>query len=422
MHKLYRIIRKINNRIYILFIFLLAYIWRRLLFKTNFIAITGSIGKTTTKDCIAAIFSAYYPTAKTLDSRNQLTGVPRTILSVRPWHRFAIIEIGTDKRGTVGKLARLVRPDVAIVLTIAKTHTNVFANLEETAFEKVQLLKYLKPDGLAILNAEDERVSEMALKIGNEVKKFGLSEGYDLWADEIYSRWPVPLRLMVHTTSKIQLIKTNLVGEHWVNSIQASLLTALFYNIKLEDAALALEQVKPFIARMQPVQISCGATIIRDEFNGSLDSLAAAIKVLRDSDVERRILVLGDIHSPEHSRSRAKKLGEMTSDAADLVIFIGECAHRSVKAAIACGMKPECVKNFINLHEAALYLKSIIRIGDLVLLKGRSSDHLSRIYFALLGTIGCWKQKCRKMLLCDLCNELKPGFDMKVLVPAELRK
>ncbi|HEY7535414.1 MAG TPA: Mur ligase family protein, partial [Thermodesulfobacteriota bacterium] len=120
--------------------YLIAYLWRCLLFRTTFIAITGSIGKTTTKECIAAIFSAHFPTEKTHGNQNDSYGVPRTILRVRPWHRFAIVEIGIDRPGRMYRLARLVSPDIAIVLTIARTHTTAFTTLEDTAAEKAQIL------------------------------------------------------------------------------------------------------------------------------------------------------------------------------------------------------------------------------------------------------------------------------------------
>ena len=198
-------------------LYLLAYLWRWLLFRTTFIAITGSVGKTTTKEYIAGIFSAHFSTAKTLYNQNDIYGVPQTILRVRPWHRFAVVEIGTDRPGLISRSARLLRPDIAIVLAVARTHTNIFLTLDDTATEKAHILETLPPYGLAILNADDPRVQKMADSCRCRVKTFGRSAGLDLWADEVSSKWPARLTLRVHTESETQWVKTNLVGEHWVN-------------------------------------------------------------------------------------------------------------------------------------------------------------------------------------------------------------
>ena len=398
---------------YLRLLYLLAYLWRLFLFRTTFIAITGSVGKTTTKECLAAILSAHFPTAMTPYNQNDAYGVPRTILRIRPWHRFAVVEIGTSQPGRVGKLARLVRPHIAIVLAVARTHINFFKTLEETAREKAQILKPLSSDGLAILNADDPRVLRMAGNCNCKVKTFGLSKEYNLWADEVSSKWPERLTLRVHTGPRAEWIKTNLVGEHWVNSILAALLAAISCGISLKDAAAALEKVKPVMGRMQPVITPSGAVILRDEENGSSDTLMPALKVLKEANAKRRVLVMSDISdSRDKPRDRLRKLGRTASQIADLAVFIGEYGHHAAKAAITSGMKPEHAHHFKDLYRAVLYLQSELRSGDLVLLKGRITDHLSRLFLAQFGPIGCWKTKCGKTFLCDICKELKPEFDL----------
>ena len=400
-------------------LYVLAYMWRCLLWRTTFVAITGSVGKTTTKECLAAIFSAHFHTAKTLHNQNDYSGVPRTILSVRPWHRFAVVEIGTDRPGLIRRSARLVRPHMAIVLTVARTHTTVFATLDDTAAEKAQLLAALPRTGVAILNADDARVRNMANSCRCRVKTFGRSAGLDLWADGISSQWPARLTLQVHTASETQWVQTQLVGTHWGNAVLAALLAALTNGIPLKTAAADLARVKPFTARMQPVLLPSGATIIRDEENGSPDTLRAALQVLQESVAMRRILVMSDMSdSRKKPRDRLKELGKIAAQVADLAIFIGVHGRYAVKAAMASGMQPQSVCSFADISQAALYLQSALRHGDVVLLKGRASDHLSRVFFAQLGTIGCWKTICHKTSVCDLCEQLRPEFDLHTILPA----
>jgi UDP-N-acetylmuramoyl-tripeptide--D-alanyl-D-alanine ligase len=400
-------------------LYVLAYVWRHLLFRTTFIAITGSVGKTTAKECMAAILSTQFSTASTLNNQNDRLGVPRTMLRVRPWHRFAVIEMGTDGPGLIRRSAQLVRPHVAVVLTVARSHTKVFSSLEEVAAEKSSLLDAVPPAGLAILNADDSRVWLMASGRRCQVKTFGLSAGQDLWADEVSSTWPETLTFRVHTRSEVEWVRTKLVGQHWTNSVLAGIAGALACGVSLKAAAAAVANVEPFPARMQPIKLPNGATMIRDELNGSYDTWQAAVKVLGDSQAARRVLVMSDV-SDWHKKSmkardRNKELGRIASRVAEVAIFVGEHAHHAVKAAVAAGMRPDSVHGFTDLLKAAEHLKSELRHGDLVLLRGRATDHLSRICFAQFGEIGCWKTHCGKTIVCDHCDMLHPGFDLQVI-------
>jgi UDP-N-acetylmuramoyl-tripeptide--D-alanyl-D-alanine ligase len=159
--------------------------------------------------------------------------------------------------------------------------------------------------------------------------------------------------------------------------------------------------------------------MIRDELNGSYDTWQAAVKVMGDSQAARRVLVMSDVSDwPKKSlkaRDRNKELGRIASRMADVAIFVNDHAHYAVKAAVAAGMHPDRVHGFTNLSMAAEHLKSELRYGDFVLLRGRATDHLSRICFAQFGEIGCWKTHCGKTIVCDHCDELRPGFDLQVL-------
>ncbi len=397
-------------------LYALASVWRRLMFRTTFIAITGSVGKTTAKECMAAILAAQNRTVSTLNNQNDRSGVPRTLLRVRPWHRYAVIEMGTDGPGLIKRSAQLVRPHVGVILTVTRSHTKEFESLEEIAAEKSSLLDAIRPGGLAILNAEDSRVRQMASGRRCRVKTFGLSAGQDLWATEVSSGWPEPLTFRVQTHSEAVRIRTQLVGRHWVNSVLAGIAGAMACGIPLSVAAVAVAKVEPFAARMQPVTLPCGATMIRDELNGSYDTWQAAVSVLDESRATRRLLVVSDVIDwpvkSQKARNRHKELGLTASRVADQAIFVSPHARHAVKAAVNAGMQPERVHGYIHLQQAAEHLKSELRQGDLVLLRGRTTDHLSRICFAQFGEIGCWKTRCNKTIVCDHCSELRPDFDL----------
>jgi len=390
--------------------------------RTTVIAITGSVGKTTAKQCLSAILSARAPTLATLHNQNDWSGVPRTILRLRPWHRYAVIEIGTAEHGTMRRNARLARPHVAIVLAVASTHTNVFRSLDDTAAEKAQIVAAVPRRGLAILNAGDERVQRMAEGCRCRVETFGRPAASDAWADEVSARWPERLALRVHTAASTQRVQTRLVGAHWVNGILAAVLAARSQGVGLADTAEALARVDPFTARMQPVRLPNGAIVIRDELNSSPDTWRAALEVLRESSARRRVLVASDLSDTRtRSRLRSRELGDFAVESADVALFIGEHASAAVRRAVARGMDPANVEGVMDVRAAAERLASLLQEGDLALLKGRGTHHLSRVLFAQLGGIGCWKTRCRKRIACDICRELRPDFDLRAALSGVTR-
>lgn len=395
-----------------------AHLWRLMLRRTTFIGITGSIGKTTTKECLAGILSTKHKTAMTRYNRNGARGVPRTILRVKRRHRYAVVEIGTDIPGQIQRSAAIVRPKIAIILTVARTHTDNFKTLEDTAAEKSALLDFLPRDGIAILNAEDPRVIAMAAKCRCEVKTFGRSPKADIWAEEVTSKWPARLSFRARTASESEWVTTNFVGEQWVNSVLAALLAARCCGMPLRDAVAAVTNVQPFLARMQPVRLPSGAMLIRDEGTASADTVDPALKALRDATAQRRILIVSDTSdSGLRTRTRLRALGAAAAEISELAVFIGASRHHTIKAALAAGMAPEYVRDFETVQEAAEFLKSELREGDVALVKGRGCDHLERIYLSQLGPVACWKTKCRIRGLCDMCKELRPPAGASVAHP-----
>ncbi len=390
-----------------------TYVWRRLMFRTTVIAITGSVGKTTAKECLAAILSVHAKTLKTLHNRNDDFGVPPTLRAIRPWHRFAVIEVGTGKPGQVGRLARLVKPDIAIVLSVARTHTNIFPTLEHTAAEKAQLLAHLSRSGLAILNGDDALVRRMAERCPTRTLFFGQGRDCDVIAENAGSAWPDRLRFSIRSGAESLPVQTQLVGTHWTASVLAALTAAQACGVPLATAVQVINNVAPFTARMQPVTLPQGAILIRDEQNGSPDTLNAMVKVLRESSARRRVLVIGDTSdSRGNSRKRQRELGKLAAELSELAVFVSDHGHHAVRAAIAAGMDSRNCHAIGDLRGAAELLKRELRHGDLVFLKSRVTDHLSRVLFAQFGQIGCWKPSCTIHSVCDLCTQLKPSFDI----------
>lgn len=387
--------------------YLAAWVWRRLLFRTTFIAITGSVGKTTAKECLAAALSSRFPTALSFANQNDYSGVPRSVLRVRPWHRFAVLELATSRFGLMKRSAQLVRPDVAVILKVARVHVKNFRTLENTAAEKAQLLAALRPQGVAVLNGDDPRVTAMAGRLRRRIVWFGSSPAFDYWTGSASSKWPARLSFDIHAGGEHGKVQTRLVGTHWRDAVLGAIAAAHVCGLALPDAIAAVSLVEPTCGRMQPATIPSGAIMIRDEFNGSTDTLNRALEAFADAVAGRKILVITDVTDDSRSpHDRLRRIGKDAGRIFDSVVFIGERAGHGVRGAVAGGVSPEHTHEFASWEPAAEFLKREIQPEDLVLLRGRTGDHLTRLYFALCGTVACRKVRCDKTIVCDLCPEL----------------
>lgn len=390
-------------------LYLLAHLWRRLMVRTTFIAVTGSLGKTTTTRLLAGILATRGRTFHTVGNQNGGVLMLLNILRVRPWHRYAVIEVGIDKPGAMRKMARTLRPGVAVILAVSRVHTTGFANLDVYAGEKAMLLESLLPGGLAVLNGDDPRVARMTGRTGHRTCFFGSCAEFDVWCDEWASRWPDRLSFCAHCGNQSRKIQTRLLGSHWVPALTAALATAAGLGIRLDEAAGALRDVSPHTARMDPVQLPSGVVMVRDDYSSTLTASEAALQFLREARAGRRVFVLTDISdSGSNRRSRLRWLAGAVSGWLDLLVLVGDEQRYGVRKAIEAGMTPGQAHGFDDLRAAAEFLRAELRSGDLVLLKGRSTDHAARLFFAQCGTVECWRDYCRKTMLCDMCWEL--GF------------
>lgn len=402
---------------------LALWVWRRLMIRTTVIAVTGSVGKTTARTALTAILEqrgiAPHHTLSTYANENDEFGVPRTLRRLRPWHRYAVIEIGTGRPGTIRRLGRIVGPDVALILSVARTHTNVFRDLEATAREKGSLLDCLTRRGTAVLNADDPRVAAMTVPAGRRTVWFGTGAAAEVRADQVEAAWPARLSFTVRADGEDTRVATRLVGAHWVPSLLGALSAARACGVPVSTAAAPLADVAPFASRMQPVMLPSGAVVIRDEFNGSPDTLDAMLAVMRDARAERTVLVFSDVSdSRQKPKQRLRRLGAQVAGLADLAVFVGGHAHHAVHGAVSAGMSAAACHDVVSLEDAAALLKRELRAGDLVFVKGRATDHLSRIVFAQLGEIGCWRLQCTVRRPCEFCHRLQPAFDLGAALTA----
>ncbi len=385
----------------------LAILWRQLLRRTTFIAVTGSLGKTTAKECLGAILARQAPTIMTRGNNNGRRGLPRTILRVRPWHRFAVVEAATDSPGNLIKTSWALRPHLVVILNVARTHTQAYRDLDEIAREKSRLMRFMNREGTVILNAADHRVRCMRPPGSQRVCYFGNSAECMLRAVEVTSQWPGGLEFTAVGAAGRCRVRTQLIGKHWLDSVLAAMTAALALGVSLEKAAEAIAGVKPYRGRMSAWRLANGAVILRDDYNGSVDSFDRAMEVMREAQAARKILVISDCSDFRRKpRERMHYFADAAREATDMVVFIGERCQQGVERALRRGMSPENARGFYDFVQASEFLKSELRAGDLALIRGQAFHHLGRICFLLEGAVGCRRPYCRRRILCDDCRLL----------------
>ncbi|HEX5229084.1 MAG TPA: Mur ligase family protein [Bryobacteraceae bacterium] len=397
---------KLGRRMQELAVSAAAFLWRRLMFRTTFIAITGSAGKGTATACLASILSAHFETNWLPGGRNSLTS--QIILRTRFRHRFTVIEAGSDGPGALLRAARFIRPDIVVVLRVLSIHTNVFPTIEDVAMEKAQLMSRLGKRSLAVLNADDPRVLAMADRSIARIRTFGTAAGSFAMADQVSGVWPERLQFRVSCENQSAFVQTNLPGEHLMPSALAAIATAVSCGLSLGQAAAAIKDVQPVIGRMYPLALPNGACIIRDDFNANFPKLIAGLRFLAQARSSRRIVLVGDVLDTGLTvRPRARELGRLVGEAADMAVFLGEEGRLSARAAVEAGMAEASALAYRDLREAADFLRSELRPGDLVLSSGWQGRHIERVSLSQVGEISCWVQRCPKIAPCEMCPELK---------------
>jgi UDP-N-acetylmuramoyl-tripeptide--D-alanyl-D-alanine ligase len=350
---------------------------RRRLADTAFVGVTGSVGKTTTKELAAAILATQLSGTWNPGNRNGLGNLGRTILRTRKSHGYCVLEVAAWYPGSVARVARLVQPTIAVVTRIGLDHYKAFRSREAAALEKRALVDALPRKGCAVLNADDPYAIAMAGGFQGRVISFGESPSATLRAAEISSAWPDPLTFRLHHAGRDWPVRTRLHGKHVSTAVLAAVGVGVALGVPVERALEAVETFEPVPGRMSLVHHG-GATFVRDDAKASLWSFPPVLEFLSDARAERKLLVVGtisDYSGPSTRRYRA--LAEEALAVVDKVVFVGPNSRHALRAR---GDVSGRVHAFETLAEAREYLDGELRPGDLILMKGsRRADGLARL-------------------------------------------
>ena len=377
--------------------------WRPLLRTPLFIGITGSAGKTTTKELLLGILAQTGSATGTRASLNVFPEVAKTILRTRPTHDYCVVELSEDRPGSMDLPLALVKPVIGIVTVSGNDHQAAFSSIDGISTEIEKLVTHLPPWGTAILNADDDKVLAMAARCPARVITYGTSPVAQLRATEISATWPDRLELTVSYGNERARVRTRLCGSHFVASVLGAIGGGLASGLSLGQCAEKIASVPPIEGRMQPVTTEDGVTFIRDDFKAPLWSINTCFEFMQAARAERKIIVIGELQECSPKGLQYARTARLAQEIADVVVFVGPWSSSALKAR-----QPGTEKiliTFGHLREAAGYINSITRAGDLVLLKGSAKqDHLIRIVLSRSEAIACWQYACQRSIFCNQCS------------------
>lgn len=390
--------------------------WRPFLKKPVFVGVTGSVGKTTTKELLLGILSRTGRGVGTVGGSNNIDATAQALLRLRPNDHFFVAELSEDKPGVMNDQLALLQPSVGVVTVVGNDHWSAFNSREAIAAEMRKLIAALPPTGTAVLNADDALVLQMGKSCAGNILTYGTSPQADLRAEDIQAVWPNRLEFsLVHYGTRFP-VRTQLCGTHWIPSVLGALGGAYASGLTLAQCVEGIVHVPPFEGRMQPVITPEGITFIRDDFKAPLWAIDACFAFMGAAQAKRKIIVIGSLSdcggdAPKKYARVAKRAQEI----ADLTIFVGPWASQVLKAR-----KPgaeDALRMFRNVRDAVEHINSITREGDLVLLKGTNKqDHLLRILLARNGEIACWRDDCERPIFCNECTHRDKSSGLPLLM------
>ncbi|HEV2456876.1 MAG TPA: UDP-N-acetylmuramoyl-tripeptide--D-alanyl-D-alanine ligase [Ktedonobacterales bacterium] len=366
---------------------------------TRVIAITGSNGKTSVKEATAALLEHIAPTLKTEGNLNTETGLPLTLLRLRPEHRLAVLEMGAQWVGEISMLCRIAPPDTAVVTVVGPEHLEFFGSLANVATAESEAVAALPPDGIAILNDDDRAVRKMAKRTRARVLTYGRRPAALVRAQRVSGDTLGGFRFTISYAGQRERVVLHVPGQHAITTALAAASVALSCGMTLHDAAVALGGIRPVKRRGVILPGVNGSTLIDDSYNANRQSALAAIDTLAGAKIPpgaRRWFVFGDmLELGTYAQAEHAAVGTAAVGRVDELVLVGSEVQATAEAAVQAGMPDWRVRLFsasrANPAElaavrqaAAAYLRAYVRLHDLVLVKGSMGVGMDAIVAELL--------------------------------------
>ncbi|RMF42773.1 MAG: UDP-N-acetylmuramoyl-tripeptide--D-alanyl-D-alanine ligase [Anaerolineae bacterium] len=362
-----------------------ARFWRGKLRDVRVVGITGSVGKSTTKEVCAGVLSERYRTLKNEGNYNNEIGLPLTLLRLSEGHQCAVLEMGFYVPGEITFLCEIARPEIGVITNVGTVHAER-AGSQEAIFEgKSELVQYLPPDGTAILNHDDPWVRQMAARTQARVLFYGLTPEADLWADHIEGLGLEGIRFRMHYQGETLYLRVPMIGRHSVHTALRAAATGLAQGLTWHEIVHGLRAGHAQL-RLVATRTPRGALVLDDTYNASPASTLAALNLLDELE-GRKIAVLGDmLELGPYEKQGHEMVGLRAAEIADILVTIGGRAHIIARAARHAGMPRRKIHECETNAQALDFLVPLLDAGDVVLVKGSRGMHMEEIVSGLEAT------------------------------------
>jgi len=362
-------------------------IFLRKFFGIRVIGITGSVGKTTTKEMIASILSQTRKTTSSFANIDPIYNIPTTILRATPSTKYLILEMGVEFPGEMDFYLWLAQPKIGVVTTIYWTHTQFLGDIKGVAREKGKLVERLPKDGDAVLNYDDPEVRKLAARTKAKVVWYGSSGKCDVSSSKIRIDSDLTTSFTISAKGKREEIRLKLLGKHFVPLALAAAGVGLANGLSLSEIKRGLEKVEPQPHRMVPIRLKNGVIIIDDTYNANPLATAEALRVLGEvGRGKRELLVLGDMKELGSFENEGHRgVGRIAREVGVNLIFgLGALTKLTIDEMVKKGFNPNKTFWSDDIKEITRALKKEIKLDDIILLKGSRSMAMEEIVAALM--------------------------------------
>jgi UDP-N-acetylmuramoyl-tripeptide--D-alanyl-D-alanine ligase len=347
------------------------------------VGITGSNGKTTTKEAVSALLATRYRVSKTEGNLNNEFGLPLSLLRIDDEAEIGVLEMGMNHRGEIRRLAGIARPTVGVVTNVNAAHLEYFESVDEIALAKQELIESLGPEGVAVLNAGDERVRRFAETHPGRTRTFGVQTEADFQAVQLESLGPQGVRFVLQWEagdggSRETGFVSPLPGRHNVANVAAAMAVAGVFEIEPPELVEAVAGLKAFRMRGEFIKTG-GVKVLNDCYNANPAAVMAMLEVLRQTPARRRVAVLGEMRElGEASPALHRQVGEAAAEAADVLVAVQGNAREIAAGADASGLSASAAHFFEDAVAAGDFLAEFLADGDAVLFKASRAVGLER--------------------------------------------
>jgi UDP-N-acetylmuramoyl-tripeptide--D-alanyl-D-alanine ligase len=359
----------------------IARFWRNKI-DVEVIGITGSVGKSTTKELVAEVLGQRYRTLKNKGNLNNEIGLPLTLLGLSPGHERAVLEMGFYVPGEIAFLCKIARPHIGLLTNIGTVHAERAGDQDAIARGKAELVQSLPADGWAILNYDDPWIKAMSTQTQARVFSYGMDPTADLWADHVEGLGLAGIHFHLHYEGEVLHLRVPLIGRHSVHTALRAAAVGLVEGLTWQEIVEGLHSATTQL-RLIAVRSESGALLLDDTYNASPESMLAGLNLLDELD-GRKVAVLGDmLELGQYEWHGHEMVGIRSAEVVQRLVTVGERGRMIAAAACRAGLPAEVITECETVEEAIGVLREGLRAEDVVLVKGSHGMRMDRIVAAL---------------------------------------